>query len=160
MLLENKFITFGPGNFDSTRKKVVRESIKEGDCIYITVNKPKDILVKELRNKVDVKKIFFMDLVSKTNLFSETSTCIFLPFPEDLLGLAIKVMKKVEDGKFKTVILDSFSTLLLYNGVDRTIKFIHYLVNKLNVRNIPLIVISLEINREIKSQLFQFFKYV
>lgn len=114
--------------------------------IYVTINKPFLYLEKQLvRDKIDVKKIFFVDAVSRgAGSPVESKNCSFITGAGSLTELSIEIAKKANTGDYQYVLLDSMTTLLMYNSLENTEKFSHYMASKLRALEINGIIISLD----------------
>ena len=63
-------------------------------------------------------------------------------------------LKKIKDNKF--VLLDSISTLLIYNEPETISKFVHFLTVKMRVLNLSVILIGLNENQGFLAELSQY----
>jgi len=153
-LKPNKVVLFiiDPRKYHSVHLKILKGVIKtkKFSGIYITVNKPYDALIKYLKeNKVPADNIFFIDAISKSvsNEIRLTENCLYIPSPSHLTDLgialtqALETMKRKED---KFLILDSISTLLVYNDFETVAKFVHFIISRLRVFGLVGLIISVE----------------
>lgn len=132
--------------------------------VYVTLNKPFDTLEKDFKGSdIDVKKIIFIDAVTKTagGNVKKTNNCLFIGNPENLSDISIAMDQAVRavPGKEKFVFFDSLSTLLIFNTADIVAKFVHFLAGKMRVWKVKGIIISLEDkknNKELIDKLSQF----
>lgn len=118
--------------------------------IYVTVNKPYEILVKNLKdNGINTENIFFIDAITKS--VSEeiriSEDCLYIPSPSRLTDLSIALSQALggmrrKESKF--IFIDSLSTLLIYNSFDVISKFIHFLISRLRLFGLVGIIISIE----------------
>lgn len=132
--------------------KLLRTVIEE-KCfagIYITVNKPYEVLVNYLKeNGIKTENIFFIDAISKAvgGEIKLTEDCLFIPSPSQLTDLGIALTQALEEMKHKEnkfIFLDSLSTLLVYNSFEITARFIHFIINRLRVFGLVGLIISIE----------------
>jgi hypothetical protein len=118
--------------------------------IYITVNKPYDVLVNYLKeNGIKTDNIFFIDTISKavSEDIRMTENCLFIPSPSRLTDLAIalsQALEGMEKKENKFIFIDSVSTLLIYNPFDVIAKFIHFIISRLRLFGLVGIMISIE----------------
>lgn len=124
--------------------QVLRERLKKGTVIYVTLNRPASDLVNRCTTAdISCKQLFVIDCVSgKENM---AINGIFLPSPESLtdIGIAITAAVKSMPGK-KTLIIDSLSTMLIYNDPDIVGQFMNYIVNKMRQMDADIVVVALE----------------
>ncbi len=116
--------------------------------IYITINKPYEVLRDMLsKKKIDCGKIKFIDAISRM-VGSETpdkDRCIYVESPGDLTELMVAIeesVKAVEGNKF--LVLDSISTLAIYNDTEAVEKLVHALAGKLREWDVKGIFLSIE----------------
>jgi KaiC/GvpD/RAD55 family RecA-like ATPase len=128
---------------------IIKEQANNASIIYITTNKPYYSLVESFKNNsIDSEKIFFIDCVTQQaqgNKGQDVHNCLFLDSPSHITGLSVAINQAVKDmpGN-KIVLLDSLSTLLIYND-DKVIgQFSHFFVNMMRARNASTILIALE----------------
>ncbi len=129
--------------------------------LYVTMNKPYESLANILKNNnVDTKKLFFIDAISGVirKKERENENCLILQNPSALMELSIGISKACESKKLKFVIIDSLSTMLVYNKENSTVKFIHYLSAQLRKYKLAGIILSLEedIEKKILDSVVQF----
>lgn len=120
-----------------TNNEILKMLCNEKKChgIYISVNRPYKNLLKILKeNNIDVKKLFFIDAITKTAGGSEKKdSYLLVGSPQALTEISItlgQVAKSIPD-KHKFLFLDSISTLLMYNQDKVVAKFVHSLTTKL-----------------------------
>ncbi len=117
--------------------------------VYITTSKPYKSLVTSLRNnKLDPDAIFFVDCISKTireKVDEATPNCVFLESPQSLneIGIAVSESVKGMDGD-RILLLDSLSTLLLYNDAVVVGQFSNFLIGKMRSLGVDTIILALE----------------
>lgn len=115
--------------------------------LYITMNKPYSSMVSALKKSgVDTSKLFFIDAISGVIGAKESGAdnCVMLRSPSSLteLGIAISKVCSVEKARF--LMMDSLSTLLVYNNQNSTVKFVHYVATRLRKCAWPGVIFSLE----------------
>jgi len=153
-LKPNKVILFiiDPKKYHSIHLKILRGiiEVKKFSGIYITVNKPYDSLVKYLKeNGISTENVFFIDAISKSvsQEIRLTENCLYIPSPSHLtdLGIALtQALENIERKEEKFLILDSISTLLIYNDFETVAKFVHFIVSRLRVFGLVGLIISVE----------------
>lgn len=129
-------------------KIIIQEKCFAG--IYITVNKPYNLLTKYLQeNGINTKNIFFIDAISRSvgEAPRMTEECLFIPSPTQLTDLAIaltQALEGMEHKENKFIFLDSLSTLLIYNSFEVTARFVHFLITRLRLFGLVGLIISIE----------------
>jgi len=152
------FIVSGK-KFHETNMTILKSLMqaKEYMGIYITISKPYEVLVRQLKKeKIDVSRLYFIDAISKSvyDKIETTENCIYIPSPQSLTDLAIVISRIVEMMKKrenKFLFLDSLSTLLMYNKPEIVAQFAHFLVTRL--RRVGLIGIIISIEKQIDEKL-------
>lgn len=118
----------------------VNDNKMEG--IYLTTNKSYEKVLDALKAeiKLDERKLFFIDCMSEKS--SEPESAIATP-PQDLTELNLvlgQVLKKRQNSGF--FILDSLSTLFIYNDEKSIEKFTKIFVEKMSARKLKTVVIT------------------
>ena len=134
-------------NIISVLKTLVNK--KKYPCIYVTINKPYQVLLNVLKkSEIDTDKIFFIDLISKMTRIETAGAkdCLFINSPDSLTELSIAITESARNlpGKNKFIFLDSLSTMLIYNQTGTVTKFAHFLIGKMKTEAIEMVIISLE----------------
>jgi len=131
--------------------------------VYVTINKPFDSLRTWLeKNGIDVDKLFFIDAVTRT--VSEksmlTEKCLFISSPTNLTDLSISLTQILENPKpeKKFILIDSLSTLLVYNSSETVLQFVHFISSRIRMTRILGVFLCLEEEKSKKviSSLSQF----
>ena len=135
---------------------------KKAEGIFITTNKPAVDLVEGLRKeKVDLDKVNLIDTVSKRSGEGEADAhnIIYIDSPENLTELDSAINDCIEkvQGKNRFFVLDSMSTLLVYN-TERTVeKFMHSLSGKTRAKQFKTVfTLASETRQETLNILSQF----
>jgi KaiC/GvpD/RAD55 family RecA-like ATPase len=116
----------------------------DGKGIYISSNRPTKSLVEQLlvrgfdlRTPLETEKICVIDLVSKSFGASETKGSISVASPCELSATQMAFEKAVErlngNAGSPWLLLDSLSTLLVYNSSGALLHFLHFLIGRLRV---------------------------
>jgi len=121
--------------------------------VYLTFNKPyntmKHIIEKE---NIDSRMIIFIDAITLPSGGKATNSerCLYLDDLRNLSDLAVVIDEAIESIPLekKFLLLDSLSTLLLYNNTGSVAKFIHFLTGKLRIWNLDAIFLSLELESD------------
>ena len=121
--------------------------------LYATFDRPYSSLFETLSNSgVDMSKLFFIDLVTKTKegKTERTENCLFISSPKNIsdLGIAIDEAIHASKSRKKFLFVDSVSALTLYNSMGTAKKFEHFLTIRMRLGNLKGILISLNEGRE------------
>jgi KaiC/GvpD/RAD55 family RecA-like ATPase len=119
----------------------------EYEGVYITLSKDYMELAKIFRkNKVDMGRLAFVDGVSQMYGIGavDAPNVKYVSGPISLDGIvaAITDIVPAMKSKKKFVFLDSITTVLLYNSLDRTIKFSEFLTKSLKLLEVAGVMVS------------------
>ncbi len=115
--------------------------------LYVSLNKLYDSLCRDFKkSNIDLNKFLFIDGISKSagQAREDAENCLFVQSSGALTELSIVITKALKTGKFKGLIFDSLSTLLIYNQKDAVSKFVHSLVNKLKKQDMTVVFTALQ----------------
>lgn len=148
-------IRVNPSVYPLLRWKLLKH-FKNLEVALISLNIPYYEIFSELKEKrVEVPKLFIIDGQSPgvapswlPSAFSQglptAKRTTYTGAPGSLTGLSIMMTRLFARTKFDLVILDSLSTLLIYNEPRQTERFVHFLIEKLRSSSTPGIFIALE----------------
>jgi hypothetical protein len=127
---------------------------KTTELALISMNAPHYEIFNGLSEMgIDPQKFFIIDgqtqrtetcALNKALKLNSARHTTFPGAPGSLTGLSITMRRLLEKNKFGLVILDSLSTLMIYNEPKQTQKFVHSLIEKLRSAGVPGIFIALE----------------
>jgi KaiC/GvpD/RAD55 family RecA-like ATPase len=124
------------------------------------LNKPFVVLSKAFgKAGIASGSIFFVDAVTNVASAEQDATHSCLGSRIDLGNLCIGISKAVSrNGQEKFLILDSLSTLLIYNDPKTVAKFAHLLTEKMRRWGLSgsLLTVDTDTERELVSQIAQF----
>ena len=150
-----------PNRYQESVELVLRYlTVKNSRGIYITFNKPSETLTK-LFEKVGlpVESLFFIDGITMVSSPVEDGSHTFLGPAADLSNLCVATSKAVSRfSEEKFIVLDSLSTLLIYNDGRAVCKFAHLLTEKMRrwgTRGF-LLTVELSPKRDLVPQLAPF----
>lgn len=140
---------------------ILKKNIKNKNVIYITTNKPYNHIVSVFKKQgVSNDKILFIDCISKhVGLKEEPINAIFVESPQNLTTISIAVNESAKNlSGEKLLLLDSVSTLLIYNDANTIARFANFLINKMRTYSVDTIIFVLEsdINKDIIKQIESF----
>jgi archaellum biogenesis ATPase FlaH len=120
----------------------------EDAWVYVTITKPYENMVKQFGELAESKNIRFVDCISRAAGITKTDpNCVYIESPSMLekLGLEIiNIFKTVDEKTNKYLILDSLSTLIIYNDQEIVTEFFYHLANRTRSRNIHVISLAIE----------------
>jgi len=137
---------------------------KNAIFVYTTFTKPYTAITKILeKNNIKTDKMFFIDCVTPVAGNTEmhgTSKNLFCQ-PQSLTNISIAIvtaLKSIPKDRFGVLILDSISTLMLYNDENSVIRFIQGLSVKIRAREAKSLIFSLdeETDKKTISEISQF----
>lgn len=101
--------------------------------VYISLNKPAEKIVKILKeNKVDTKKILFIDGVTKSvKADAANHGIIFIHSPDNIKEFEAELDEILEKEKLECLVYDSLSAMAIYDNHTEVIKFVHDLITRL-----------------------------
>jgi hypothetical protein len=124
------------------------KSRPEDAWVYVTITKPYENIVKQFGELAESKNIRFVDCISRAAGITKTDpNCVYVESPSMLekLGLeVINIFKTVDEKTNKYLILDSLSTLIIYNDQEIVTEFFYHLANRTRSRNIHIISLAIE----------------
>lgn len=128
--------------------------------IYVSLNKPFAVLTKTFEKAgIAASSLFFVDGITNVPALEEGSSHTCLGSGVDLSNLCIGISKAVNRfSEEKFLILDSLSTLLIYNDPKTVAKFAHLLTEKMRRWNTSGSLLTVQMNAEgdVVSQLAPF----
>jgi len=133
-------------------------------CIYTTFTKPYKVVFKNLKKyEINTDKIFFIDCITPVSEPAEINLANKVIFcqPNSLTNISISIttaLKNLPKDKNRILILDTISTLMLYNNRNTVIKFIHYLSGEIRKYGIKSFIFTLdeESDKSIISEISRF----
>ena len=125
--------------------------------VYITINRPCAKLDEVFReNNIDTSKIIFIDAITQIAMPNVKSgnSYVYIKHPSDLTNMYIRLLEALKkiDGK-KFLVVDSISTLMVYNSPETVLRFAHALASKLPAQGVDVVYIALldEKNASVES---------
>ncbi len=130
--------------------------------VYVTVNKSANELNEELKfQKIPTDNIYFVDAVTQmvNGKEIESDKISYLDSPSDMIELSLEVGKALDKIGEKNgfVIVDSITTLLIYNKDVIIEKFLHTLSQKIKEQKLQGIFLAAEsTNKDALDTISQF----
>lgn len=149
-----------------TNIDILKHFVNEKDsfCVYVTVAKPYKTMVNIFsKNGIKTDNIFFIDCITSLSVSGDiqrAGNCVFVQ-PQSLTNISMALtsaITSIPKEKESLMILDTLSTLMLYNQTETIAKFAHVLTGKLREWAVKSIILTLEdeSDKKIVSQLTQF----
>ncbi len=135
---------------------------KQGQAgIFVSVNKPAvNIIAGSPAKAFAQKSVEFVDCVSRISgtRESESPKIHYLESPQQLVELSELLTQMVASGEARFLVLDSLSTLLIYNKPESIEKFVHTLSTRVRAQNVLgiFLIVKTEQNRDAVRVLSQF----
>jgi KaiC/GvpD/RAD55 family RecA-like ATPase len=134
---------------------------KSYNGIVLSASRPFSNLISLYKkNSIDIKKLFFLDCVSKSKSAKseEDTNVLYLRSVSDLTNISISLSKAINSVKGnKFIFIDSITTMLIYNKPSVFAMFIHSIMTRMRTYGISGLLISLqsETNKEIRAEILQ-----
>jgi archaellum biogenesis ATPase FlaH len=127
---------------------------------YVLLNSPYNTIISDMKkNEINVDKFFFIDtLTSEVQQPEPKQNCTFITAPNALTELGIAISQALNEQKCDNIIVDSLSTLLIYEDDSKVIKFSHNIITKIKVTNskAAFIVLKEDVSSELIKDLYMF----
>jgi len=115
--------------------------------VYVTVTRPCRFILKEMKKRnINTDNILFLDCISAMagESGNEFFTCIENPAAIEEISMHINsLLNKIESDE-KFLLIDSLSTLLIYNSIDSVKEFSMFLTNMLRLKGVDGILVIIE----------------
>ena len=120
---------------------------KYKNICYVSLNKLYNSLIAALEKKgVNTGKFYFVDAITKTAdpNFDGGKKCKCVSSPSHLTEISLEISAGLKDNKPDCLLLDSLSTLLIYQKDEVVTQFVHSLVARLRSANCTTFFTALE----------------
>lgn len=126
-----------------------------GAGIYVSPNRPVSDLVSklsahgfDLTEALESGRIYVIDLVSKSVGNSEIRDCMYVSSPSELSATQLAIERafdRIKNGPGgRWLLLDSISTVLVYNSPDAVLQFLHFLIGRLRVLCFEAVILTVQ----------------
>jgi len=121
------------------------EKTKTKIC-YVCLSKPyRDVMEDIEKQGFNVNDFFFIDVLSSHYKEQEpVDNCIFVSSPANLAAVRYAIRKAVEEKKCSVILLDTISTLLVYQETSSIVKFTHSILTDEKQENTKKLFIVLK----------------
>jgi hypothetical protein len=141
-----------PGNNYNDLTQALFEYIyskPESAWVYVTITKTYNNILKDFGDIIiDQNNIRFIDCISRAaGLYYNAPNCVFIESPSQLERIILEIMnqfKMLDKNINKYLVLDSLSSLLIYNNSSLIKEFITHLNNRTIIEDIHNISLSIE----------------
>jgi hypothetical protein len=124
------------------------QNTPENIWIYLTVTRPYDDIFKQNQYLTNMDNISFIDCVSRAaGISSFHPNCIYIDSPSVLETIILKIMgtfRNINKDTQKNLIIDSISSLLIYNDIPLVTEFLTHLINRTKISGIHTITLAIE----------------
>lgn len=133
---------------------------KCGKGVYVSLNKPVEFIRRLLEQaSLHTSNLIFLDAITSRKLEETENNTTYLGPNQDLTNLSLalaKALAQVKPNGF--LVLDSLSTLLIYNDERSVSRFAHLLAEKLRTNAISAVLLTVQSSseRDMVSRLAQF----
>jgi hypothetical protein len=131
--------------------EALRQFTLAGYCVAVISITLPYIVIRRIYEKegIDLSRVYIIDAVTRYSGGQATNTtehCVFISNPGNLtdIGIAMgEMLGAMPDGK-KCLMVDDISTFLLYSPSGTTMKFVHFVTNKLRILDVNGILFAVE----------------
>jgi len=131
---------------DTANKIIKTYNKKSISGIYIALNKPHETLEKVMQSeKIKTDKLYFIDCVKTAEESKEREMVAHIQNPSDLTSMNIALnqfLDKIEGNKF--VLLDSLTTLLIYNKENLVVMFVKSIIDEMRKQGVRMVILTPE----------------
>lgn len=143
---------------------IMKKVAKNKSIIYVSMNKSYDQLTSLFKNaKIDTRNFFFIDCILKTMEEKREEEGIKNVFhvesPEQLTSISLAITESINHlPNEKLLVLDSLSTMLIYNGENAIGMFSNFIINKMRAAGVGIILLVLDsdLDKEILKKIETF----
>lgn len=121
---------------------------KKKSTVYVTLKEdPQKFIAKMQAKKINTDKVF---IISSCKAKTKQPNVAHIP-QSCLTSLSIAITTAINSGNFDVLIIDSLTTMLIYNKLGPTQRFLHFLLNKTKGTNISTIILSMAGDKKTKE---------
>jgi len=148
--------THAENYFDAVMESVRVIMEKGGKGVYVTVSRPYRYILKEMQKRnINTENILFLDCISCMAGEHGDETCTYVENPAALEEISMHITSLIDrvDSDKKFLIMDSISTLLIYNTLNSVKEFSMFLINKMRLDEVDgvLVIIEKEAPEDLKQ---------
>jgi len=140
-----------PGNNYADLMQALFERMKsraEDAWVYVAITRPYEDVVKQFGNFAELRNVRFIDCISHAAGISKIDpNCTFIESPALLEKLMMEIMdtfRGLDDSVQKYLVIDSLSSLLIYNDAQIVTEFFTHLTNRTRLADVHTITLVVE----------------
>ncbi len=140
-----------PGNNYADLMQALFERMRsrpEDAWVYVAITRPYDSVVKQFGNFAELRNVRFIDCISQAAGISKTDPhCTFIESPALLEKLIMEIMdtfRGLDVSVEKYLVIDSLSSLLIYNDVQLVTEFFTHLTNRTRLADVHTVSLVVE----------------
>jgi hypothetical protein len=115
---------------------------------YLTITNPYETISEEYSGLINNQNIKFIDCISHAaGISNEKPNCTYIESPSQLENILLDIMnyfKYFNNNKKNYLIIDSLSSLVIYNDILLVTEFFTHLINRARLSNITTITLTIE----------------
>lgn len=141
VLPSNNYTDLTQALFDLINEK------KDDSWVYVTITNTFDSLKDRFASDINGSSVSFIDCVSRAaGIQSINDQCLFLDSPSELERLILEIVNAVKTANSNQsyVVLDSLSSLVLYNDVFLVSEFFTHLMNNIRIADANMLSLCIE----------------
>lgn len=151
-------VSFKPEDRANVVSSVLKTLIsdKTWGVVYVSISNPYEQLVKDFDSfGIDTKRMAFIDCISFAMMGSipkKKENVFFVENPSSLeeVGMYVdRLLPKISGPK--VILLDSLSSLLIYNDPKSAKEFTHLIISKMRLAKVGGIILSMEKNEAVED---------
>jgi KaiC/GvpD/RAD55 family RecA-like ATPase len=131
-----------------TANSIIKSYVKGGvSGVYIALNKPHESIEKSMKaESIRTDNLFFVDCVNVSADPGNVEKVAHIQNPSDLTSMNIAVNQFMEKmGGKKFLMLDSLTTMLIYNKENLVIMFVKSLIDEMRRTNSRIVILTPEL---------------
>jgi len=134
-----------PEKYVDSVLSIMGDLSKEGRGIYITASRPYEVFSPLLKNNgINVENVFFIDCLSSiTGIPVQEKNVRYIPTPTMLELITMHVDLAMAEKEIKFVVLDSVSSLAIYNSERAMIEFLHFLILRMRQKKVKTVMLAI-----------------
>ena len=115
--------------------------------VYVSITNPFESLKRKFETLVNNPSISCIDCISRAaGIQSTDPRCYYLDSPAELEKLILEIVSNIKShkGEETYIIIDSLSSLILYNDVGLVSEFFTHLINNIRIHDAKTITLCIE----------------
>ncbi len=128
--------------YNAIMLKIAKKVEKKKVC-YLTTSKAYDAILESFqKEKINPENFIFIDCITKTITEPKPAkNCLFVSSPQALTEMSLSINKCIQSS-IPVILIDSLSTLSVYNSDNVLIRFVYDLINKVKASGAVVLVLS------------------